>query len=82
MVHCFDASLGLFKGRASIDGATVTLHGVNQRDSGIYHCEVTARQDEIRLGEIAVSLTVLGGLIFFLTFNSILTNYYDELNIL
>ncbi|KAB5577026.1 hypothetical protein PHYPO_G00205250 [Pangasianodon hypophthalmus] len=50
---------GLFKGRASIDGATVTLHGVNQKDSGIYHCEVTARRDKIRLGEVTVSLNVL-----------------------
>ncbi|XP_047670553.1 junctional adhesion molecule 2b [Tachysurus fulvidraco] len=50
---------GEFKGRASIDGATVTLHGVNQKDSGIYHCEVTARQDQIRLAEVTVSLNVL-----------------------
>ncbi|KAM9487391.1 junctional adhesion molecule 2b [Clarias gariepinus] len=49
----------LFKGRASIDGATVTLHGVNQKDSGVYHCEVTAAQDDISLGEVMVSLNVL-----------------------
>ncbi|KAF5896367.1 GA-binding protein alpha chain, partial [Clarias magur] len=49
----------LFKGRASIDGATVTLHGVNQKDSGVYHCEVTAAQDDISLGEVTVSLNVL-----------------------
>ncbi|XP_060784735.1 junctional adhesion molecule 2b [Neoarius graeffei] len=50
---------GLFKGRASIDGATVTLLGVTQKDSGVYHCEVTASQDKISLGEVTVSLNVL-----------------------
>ncbi|XP_072542266.1 junctional adhesion molecule 2b [Salminus brasiliensis] len=50
---------GSFKGRASIDGATVTLRGVTQKDSGVYHCEVTARHDKIRLGEVSVSLSVL-----------------------
>uniref|UniRef100_A0A3B1IGT7 Junctional adhesion molecule 2b n=1 Tax=Astyanax mexicanus TaxID=7994 RepID=A0A3B1IGT7_ASTMX len=50
---------GSFKGRASIDGATVTLRGVTQKDSGVYHCEVTARHDKIHLGEVTVSLSVL-----------------------
>lgn len=52
---------GPFKGRASIDGATMTLRGVTQKDSGAYHCEVTARQDKIKLGEVTVTLNVLGG---------------------
>ncbi|KTF76312.1 hypothetical protein cypCar_00036937 [Cyprinus carpio] len=50
---------GSFKGRASIDGATMTLRGVTQKDSGVYHCEVTARQDKIKLGEVTVTLNVL-----------------------
>ncbi|XP_050975589.1 LOW QUALITY PROTEIN: GA-binding protein alpha chain [Labeo rohita] len=50
---------GPFKGRASIDGATMTLRGVTQKDSGAYHCEVTARQDKIKLGEVTVTLNVL-----------------------
>ncbi|XP_016118891.1 junctional adhesion molecule B-like, partial [Sinocyclocheilus grahami] len=50
---------GSFKGRASIDGATLTLRGVTQKDSGVYHCEVTARQDKIKLGEVTVTLNVL-----------------------
>ncbi|XP_057192986.1 junctional adhesion molecule 2b isoform X1 [Triplophysa rosa] len=48
-----------FKGRASIDGATVTLRGVTQKDSGVYQCEVTARHDKIKLGEVMVTLSVL-----------------------
>ncbi|NP_001121766.1 junctional adhesion molecule 2b precursor [Danio rerio] len=50
---------GSYKGRASIDGATLTLRGVTQKDSGVYHCEVTARQDKIKLGEVSVTLSVL-----------------------
>ncbi|TRY66233.1 hypothetical protein DNTS_006070, partial [Danionella cerebrum] len=50
---------GSFKGRASIDGATLTLRGVTQKDSAVYHCEVTARQDKIKLGEVAITLNVL-----------------------
>ncbi|XDV30221.1 hypothetical protein PO909_033187 [Leuciscus waleckii] len=50
---------GGFKSRASIDGATMTLRGVTQKDSGVYHCEVTARQDKIKLGEVTVTLIVL-----------------------
>ncbi|KAA0715597.1 Junctional adhesion molecule B [Triplophysa tibetana] len=49
-----------FKGRASIDGATVTLRGVTQKDTGVYQCEVTARHDKINLGEVIVTLSVLG----------------------
>ncbi|XP_051567093.1 junctional adhesion molecule 2A-like isoform X1 [Myxocyprinus asiaticus] len=49
---------GSFRGRASIDGATVTLRGVTQKDSGVYLCEVTARQDKIKLGEATVTLNV------------------------
>ncbi|XP_051565495.1 junctional adhesion molecule 2A-like [Myxocyprinus asiaticus] len=49
---------GSFRGRASIDGATVTLRGVTQKDSGVYHCEVTARQDKIKLGEATITLNV------------------------
>uniref|UniRef100_A0A4W4H6T3 Ig-like domain-containing protein n=1 Tax=Electrophorus electricus TaxID=8005 RepID=A0A4W4H6T3_ELEEL len=50
---------GSFKGRAKMDRATVTLHDVTVKDSGIYHCEVTARHDKICLGEVAISLSVL-----------------------
>lgn len=39
----------------------MTLRGVTQKDSGVYHCEVTARQDKINLGEVTVTLNVLGG---------------------
>lgn len=39
----------------------MTLRGVTQKDSGVYHCEVTARQDKIKLGEVTVTLNVLGG---------------------
>ncbi|XP_026851616.2 junctional adhesion molecule 2b [Electrophorus electricus] len=51
--------IGSFKGRAKMDRATVTLHDVTVKDSGIYHCEVTARHDKICLGEVAISLSVL-----------------------
>uniref|UniRef100_A0A9J8CCL7 GA-binding protein alpha chain n=3 Tax=Cyprinus carpio TaxID=7962 RepID=A0A9J8CCL7_CYPCA len=37
----------------------MTLRGVTQKDSGVYHCEVTARQDKIKLGEVTVTLNVL-----------------------
>ncbi|XP_052463134.1 junctional adhesion molecule 2A isoform X2 [Carassius gibelio] len=55
----FTGTLGSFKSRASIDGATMTLRGVTQKDSGVYHCEVTARHDKIKLGEVTVTLNVL-----------------------
>lgn len=64
-------SSGPFKGRASIEGATVTLRGVTQKDSGVYHCEVTARHDKIHLGEVTVSLSVLGELIQLINFTHI-----------
>uniref|UniRef100_A0A673KUK2 Junctional adhesion molecule 2b n=1 Tax=Sinocyclocheilus rhinocerous TaxID=307959 RepID=A0A673KUK2_9TELE len=54
--RCFVCS---FKGSASINGATMTLRGVTQKDSGVYHCEVTARHDKIKLGEVTVTLNVL-----------------------
>ena len=52
--------LGSFAGRAHIDGATVTLHSVTQKDSGVYRCEVSAPLDKVILGEVNVSLNVLG----------------------
>ncbi|XP_063069896.1 junctional adhesion molecule 2b isoform X1 [Engraulis encrasicolus] len=48
-----------YAGRAAIIGATVTLHSVTQKDSGVYRCEVTAKQDHVPLGEISVTLNVL-----------------------
>ncbi|XP_028847706.1 junctional adhesion molecule 2b isoform X2 [Denticeps clupeoides] len=45
--------------RASIDGATVTLQSVTQKDSGVYRCEVTARLDHVPLGEVDIALNVL-----------------------
>ncbi|XP_067117468.1 LOW QUALITY PROTEIN: junctional adhesion molecule 2b [Osmerus mordax] len=48
-----------FAGRAHIDGATVTLHSVTQKDSGVYRCEVSAPLDKVILGEVNVSLNVL-----------------------
>lgn len=46
--------------RAKIDGATLTIHAVTQKDSGEYRCEVTASQDHVSLGEAIVTLNVLG----------------------
>ncbi|XP_031661825.1 junctional adhesion molecule B-like isoform X1 [Oncorhynchus kisutch] len=50
---------GSFAGRANIEGATVTLHAVTQKDSGLYRCEVSAPADHTNLGEINVTLNVL-----------------------
>lgn len=48
-----------YEGRAKIDGATLTIHSVSQKDSGEYRCEVTASQDHVNLGEAIVTLNVL-----------------------
>uniref|UniRef100_A0A3B5A683 Junctional adhesion molecule 2 n=1 Tax=Stegastes partitus TaxID=144197 RepID=A0A3B5A683_9TELE len=48
-----------FEGRASIDGATVTLHKVTQEDAGEYRCEISAPLDSVSLGETNVTLKVL-----------------------
>ncbi|XP_075996735.1 junctional adhesion molecule 2A isoform X2 [Genypterus blacodes] len=48
-----------YEGRASIDGATVTLRGVTQADAGEYRCEISAPQDPVSLGETNVTLRVL-----------------------
>ncbi|XP_047225903.1 junctional adhesion molecule 2b isoform X1 [Girardinichthys multiradiatus] len=45
--------------RAKIEGATLTIHSVTQKDSGEYRCEVTAREDHVNLGEATVTLNVL-----------------------
>ncbi|XP_056145846.1 junctional adhesion molecule 2A-like [Lampris incognitus] len=58
-VYFDDKFSGSYAGRAKIDGATLTLHSVTQKDSGEYRCEVTASQDHINLGETTVSLNVL-----------------------
>nr|XP_057908636.1 junctional adhesion molecule 2A [Doryrhamphus excisus] len=50
---------GPYEGRASIEGATVTLHKVTQEDAGEYRCEITAPLDSINLGETNVTLRVL-----------------------
>ncbi|XP_029929619.1 junctional adhesion molecule 2A isoform X1 [Myripristis murdjan] len=50
---------GPFEGRASIDGATVTLHKVTQKDAGEYRCEISAPLDSVTLGETNVTLKVL-----------------------
>ncbi|XP_029942438.1 junctional adhesion molecule 2A isoform X1 [Salarias fasciatus] len=50
---------GPFEGRASIDGATVTLHRVTQDDAGEYRCEISAPFDSVSLGETNVTLRVL-----------------------
>lgn len=46
--------------RAKIEGATLTIHSVTQKDSGEYRCEVTASEDHVNLGEASVTLSVLG----------------------
>lgn len=53
-------SAGAYAGRAKIDGATLTIHAVTQKDSGEYRCEVTASEDHVNLGEASVTLNVLG----------------------
>lgn len=50
---------GPFEGRATIDGATVTLKRVTQDDAGEYRCEISAPFDSISLGETNVTLKVL-----------------------
>ncbi|XP_049426145.1 junctional adhesion molecule 2A isoform X2 [Epinephelus fuscoguttatus] len=50
---------GPFEGRATIDGATVTLRGVTQEDAGEYRCEISAPHDSVNLGETNVTLKVL-----------------------
>ncbi|CAB1329021.1 unnamed protein product, partial [Coregonus sp. 'balchen'] len=47
-----------FAGRAKIEGATVTLHAITQKDSGLYRCEVSAPADHTNLGEVNVTLNV------------------------
>ncbi|XP_059896255.1 junctional adhesion molecule 2b isoform X1 [Gadus macrocephalus] len=57
----FDGSFsGSYAGRASMEGATLTIHSITQKDSGEYRCEVTASQDHVNLGETTVALNVLG----------------------
>ncbi|KAK2856844.1 hypothetical protein Q5P01_005579 [Channa striata] len=50
---------GSFYGRATIDGATVTLRKVTQEDAGEYRCEISAPLDSVNLGETNVTLKVL-----------------------
>ncbi|XP_070400285.1 junctional adhesion molecule 2A isoform X2 [Nothobranchius furzeri] len=50
---------GSFEDRASIAGATVTLHKVTQEDAGEYRCEISASLDTVSLGETNVTLKVL-----------------------
>ncbi|XP_070813890.1 junctional adhesion molecule 2A isoform X1 [Chaetodon trifascialis] len=50
---------GPFEGRATIDGATVTLRKVTQEDAGEYRCEISAPLDSVSLGETNVTLKVL-----------------------
>uniref|UniRef100_A0A8C6V2T7 Junctional adhesion molecule 2a n=1 Tax=Neogobius melanostomus TaxID=47308 RepID=A0A8C6V2T7_9GOBI len=50
---------GPFEGRATIDGATVTLQRVTQDDAGEYRCEISAPLDSVSLGETNVTLKVL-----------------------
>ncbi|KAM4601831.1 junctional adhesion molecule 2A [Polymixia lowei] len=50
---------GSFEGRATIEGATVTLRKVTQKDAGEYRCEISAPRDSVSLGETNVTLKVL-----------------------
>ncbi|KAL1022361.1 hypothetical protein UPYG_G00025680 [Umbra pygmaea] len=50
---------GAYKGRAAIEGATVTLFKVTQKDAGVYRCEISAAKDSVTLGEANVTLKVL-----------------------
>uniref|UniRef100_A0A8C3AP12 Junctional adhesion molecule 2b n=1 Tax=Cyclopterus lumpus TaxID=8103 RepID=A0A8C3AP12_CYCLU len=54
--HTFTDS---YAGRANMEGATLTMHAVTQKDSGEYRCEVTASEDHVNLGEATVTLNVL-----------------------
>lgn len=56
----FSPLSGPFEGRATIEGATVTLHKVTQEDAGDYRCEISASLDSVVLGEANVTLKVLG----------------------
>lgn len=47
-------------GRAKIEGATITLQKVTRKDAGEYRCEVSASADSVQLGEINITLNVLG----------------------
>lgn len=63
LLHFFPSSFtatGSYAGRAKIEGATLTIHSVTQKDSGEYRCEVTASEDHVNLGEATVTLNVLG----------------------
>ncbi|XP_032362223.1 junctional adhesion molecule 2A isoform X4 [Etheostoma spectabile] len=48
-----------FEGRATIEGATVTLQRVTQEDAGDYRCEISAPLDSVILGETNITLKVL-----------------------
>lgn len=50
---------GPFEGRATIEGATVTLRRVTQEDAGEYRCEISAPHDSVNLGETNITLKVL-----------------------
>ncbi|XP_030209760.1 junctional adhesion molecule 2A isoform X7 [Gadus morhua] len=50
---------GPFEGRATIQGATVTLRRVTQKDAGEYRCEISAPMDSVSLAETNITLRVL-----------------------
>ncbi|XP_077393146.1 junctional adhesion molecule 2A-like isoform X2 [Festucalex cinctus] len=47
-----------YAGRAKMEGATLTIHSVTQKDSGEFRCEVTAGDDHVSFGEATVALHV------------------------
>lgn len=47
-------------GRAKIEGASIRLQKVTRKDAGDYRCEVSASGDAVQLGEINITLKVLG----------------------
>ncbi|XP_057708438.1 junctional adhesion molecule 2b isoform X1 [Corythoichthys intestinalis] len=47
-----------YAGRAEMDGASLTIHSVTEKDSGEYRCEVTASDDHVSFGEATVTLDV------------------------